>query len=504
MARTIPAIPPHLRERYAAVVAITDAVCASQLNDEYAALCRRMCHVLALRAESLLAAGEPRTVGAGIVHAVGWVNFLTDPRQSPHLTTRQLSSACGVGASSMASSFRVIRDELHLHRLHPDWTLPSKVFANPFVSILVVDGIPIDIRSAPRALQEEALRAGVIPFIPPTSMDDTSASARASRGIIGEIESAMEQAFRGRRAPGPEELQAVLSATADRHNHAPQPDFGGLSPHDVRRLVASDWESDQSAITLHAASTTLGDLASATTLHDVRALFAILADKAWGAHGVKATPKGNLPRTVVGTFRERAAQYAPEREAWLAEVGRPRNEEDFAALYRARIVSQVAGLVRRRSGRFSLTRRAESLRADDKAGELLVLLARTQFRRVDLAHFDGAVHVPDFQRRIGYTLARFAQVGSEWSTAADLLPQLIVPTLREAFPPSDIYDPLALILDLRFLSVLEGLGLAERNPSPYARGAGFIEGAFRKSALFDRVVRIRLEDAGEDDREPRR
>ena len=39
---------------------------------------------------------------------------------------------------------------------------------NPYIWLLEVNGLPMDIRYAPRAAQEEALRRGLIPYLPKT------------------------------------------------------------------------------------------------------------------------------------------------------------------------------------------------------------------------------------------------------------------------------------------------------------------------------------------------
>ena len=35
-----------------------------------------------------LTSGRPRSWASGIVHALGWVNFLSDPSQDPHMSVR--------------------------------------------------------------------------------------------------------------------------------------------------------------------------------------------------------------------------------------------------------------------------------------------------------------------------------------------------------------------------------------------------------------------------------
>ena len=49
---------------------------------------------------------------------------------------------------------------------HPRWTLPSRMDENPVAWMLEVNGFLMDIRNAPRELQEVAFEKGLIPYIP--------------------------------------------------------------------------------------------------------------------------------------------------------------------------------------------------------------------------------------------------------------------------------------------------------------------------------------------------
>ncbi len=51
-------------------------------------------------------------------------------------------------------------------QMDPDWSLPSMVEKNPLIWMLEVNGLIIDVRHAPREIQEEAFRKGLIPLYP--------------------------------------------------------------------------------------------------------------------------------------------------------------------------------------------------------------------------------------------------------------------------------------------------------------------------------------------------
>ncbi len=53
-----------------------------------------------------------------------------------------------------------------IYQFDPNWTLPSRLGDNPLVWMLEVNGLMMDVRYAPREVQEIAFRKGLIPYIP--------------------------------------------------------------------------------------------------------------------------------------------------------------------------------------------------------------------------------------------------------------------------------------------------------------------------------------------------
>ena len=100
------------------------------------------------------------------MYALGRVNFLTDPTQTPHMAAAEIASGFGVSQATMMSKARVIREGLDLMPFHPDWCLPSRLDDNPLVWMLEVNGLLMDIRMAPREAQVTAYENGLIPYVP--------------------------------------------------------------------------------------------------------------------------------------------------------------------------------------------------------------------------------------------------------------------------------------------------------------------------------------------------
>jgi hypothetical protein len=145
---------------------MTDAFCRAFLNEEYAVLCRKLVSSLARKRPSPLLRGRRETWASGVVRTVGWANFLHDPSQIPHLRLYSIDEAFGIAESTGAAKLKEIRTMFRIRQLDPKWTLPNKMDDNPMVWMLEVNGFLMDVRHAPRELQEAAFKKGLIPYIP--------------------------------------------------------------------------------------------------------------------------------------------------------------------------------------------------------------------------------------------------------------------------------------------------------------------------------------------------
>ena len=161
--------PPSREEKDEAlgvVIGLIDQFCKEHLNEEYAVLCRKLAEKLGRKRPSPLLQGSPNAWASGIVRAVDGANFLHDKSQTPYLRSTDIDYYLGTSPSSGATKLATIRKMFKMHQLDPNWTLPSRLDDNPMVWMLQVNGFMIDIRHAPREVQEIAFNKGLIPYIP--------------------------------------------------------------------------------------------------------------------------------------------------------------------------------------------------------------------------------------------------------------------------------------------------------------------------------------------------
>ncbi|MCC6322730.1 MAG: hypothetical protein IT438_14980 [Phycisphaerales bacterium] len=200
MAVLLGAIKPPHRERFRAIVALSDAYCLGELEPlgrEYAAMARVMAAGLCQGGGGAAGKGSPVVEGktapegwaAAIVAAVGFVNFLGDKSTPPTKTMAQVAAGLGVSESGLAVKSVKVRKMLDLRQFDPEWTLPSLLDKNPLVWMLeTTTGLVVDIRHRPREEQERAFELGLIPYIPAERAGAVvEVKTRGGEGVIARI-----------------------------------------------------------------------------------------------------------------------------------------------------------------------------------------------------------------------------------------------------------------------------------------------------------------------------
>ena len=159
------------------IAALVEAFCLTHLNEEYAEACRRLTEKLARKRPSPPVSGKAATWASGIVRTIGWVNFLDDKAQSPHMKLPVIDKAFGVAESTGQGKSMLIRKMFKIASFDHHWTLPSRLDDNPLIWMLTVNGLLMDIRDLPREAQEIAFEKGLIPYIPADRASDSASGA---------------------------------------------------------------------------------------------------------------------------------------------------------------------------------------------------------------------------------------------------------------------------------------------------------------------------------------
>lgn len=159
-------VPAALREKFDAISQAADVFCDQHLNDDYKQVIRQALAALSRKRPSPLHKGKEPAWAAGVVHAVGMVNFLFDPSQTPTCTAPEIYAHFGVGASTALARSKETRNALDMGQFSPEWTVAGNLDRNPLVWMLEVNGLLVDVRHMPLEVQQIALAQGMIPYIP--------------------------------------------------------------------------------------------------------------------------------------------------------------------------------------------------------------------------------------------------------------------------------------------------------------------------------------------------
>jgi len=280
------------------------------------------------------------------------------------------------------------------------------------------------------------------------------------------------------------DLDKALKNLSRDHNESPNDEIYGLSPKQMHYLLSLGWWNDEKVINLND-DLPPDMLENVPLLHNCRVLLEIVA----GSGGVRATARGNLKRDTVQQVYDKAIFKGFD----LYDVYRPPgviNEDDAQAVHMARVVCDVAGLLKKRKGRFEITRKGKSLLAKGNEGRLFAHLFDVYFRRFNLAYCDRLPEMTGLQSTFPYTLYRLCEVAEgplagEKSIAVSLIhPDLLdqIAVLEERYMTPERF------LDLRILRHLEVFSLIAVSRGLTESGYDYRAQSFCKTELFDKFI----------------
>lgn len=238
----------------------------------------------------------------------------------------------------------------------------------------------------------------------------------------------------------------------------------------------------------------LDELGGAVFLRRVRIFLRLVAERG----RVPATAGGRLdPHFVAGLMRP--LEWSPETladavdrsrlvdgRAWL-------DERDIFPLWILRVVLERAQLLERAGPSFRLTPLGGELAAPAAAGRLFARLFRTALRDVDLRLLDDRAPAPaPIEHRVR-ALRRIGGTAWTWAAEGELASHLV--EVRKPDGPLSVADWREAVLRTRdeLIEPLLGFGLLRRRAlrAP-AGGRPLLQ--FRKTPLFDRLLRFHFED----------
>ena len=295
-----------------------------------------------------------------------------------------------------------------------------------------------------------------------------------------EIQAAIDKAAKGGKFKSLEEANEVISGIVMEYNKKAQLETAGLSPEQVYRLLHSDWESNSSVLKLNN-KLKHDDLAKVPIYHNAR-LFMEQAAIA----PIKATAAGNLNRAFVNLMMSNMIIDADYKDMVL-RVNKVFNEEDVQPLHKLRVILSVSGIIRKRKGKFILSKKGKELLSDDAAGLLFAHIFKTFFRKFNLAYLDWLPPDPCLQDTIAYGFYVIYNLDDKWHAIDRLKDVFWLKAVRDEVVGSEPDDNLLRQTKSRLIKPLILFGLL--NKKIIGDSSKLIKKyAVKKSKLFDQFI----------------
>ena len=222
-------------------------------------------------------------------------------------------------------------------------------------------------------------------------------------GPAAEASADLRQAMEGVPFGSLAEAEAFVGHHTKQRNQRPLDEFHGLSPELMHRMLHFPFASPDLVI--------FPDVLDTSPTAPIVTLVGTLLE-AIGEKGLKPTAKGNLPRNFC---RNAALAYWGEavyrENTRFAGINR---EEDFLDLHVARLVAELAGLVRKYKGKFILSRNCRALVAGQGLAALYPLLFRTYAEQFNWSYRDRYPELRFIQTAFLFTLYLLMRYGNTW------------------------------------------------------------------------------------------
>ncbi len=241
---------------------------------------------------------------------------------------------------------------------------------------------------------------------------------------------ALRKALEGQRFDTLEDAQVFVTEHTRQQNQRQLDEFEGLSPEQMAWMLHQPFTSVRLVL--------FPEVLKSQPSTPITRLFSLLAE-AIGEQGLKPTAKGNLPRNFC---RDAALAYWDEKtHQERTRYGGINREEDFFDLHVARLVAELAGLIRKYKGRFILSRDCRRLLAEGGLAVVYPRLLKAYAEQFNWAYRDGYADLRFIQQASLFTLYLLTRHGDTWRSQTFYEDAFLraFPIVLNDVPPSPLF-----------------------------------------------------------------
>ncbi len=144
-----------LKEKVEKISTLTAGFCEQKLDAAYSELVGKLIGKLSRKRPSPLLKGKEEIWAAGIIHAIGQVNFLYDRSSKPNITFDELNDYFFTSKSTVGNKAAEIRKMFKMDRITGfEFMSESNKKDNIFYNSVMVNGFIVPISSLPEEYQD--------------------------------------------------------------------------------------------------------------------------------------------------------------------------------------------------------------------------------------------------------------------------------------------------------------------------------------------------------------
>ncbi|MGG4035213.1 DUF6398 domain-containing protein, partial [Paenibacillus cisolokensis] len=142
---------PKMLEKKERLLQLVRSFCQEYLDEEYEQLSMKMVEKLGRKRTVPFMSGKLEVWAAGIIHAIGTVNFLFDKSFQPYATVHDICAHFGVAQSTTSQKSKLLRDMFKMDYFNNEFATQRSQQSNPFNNLVSINGfiVPTELFKSP-------------------------------------------------------------------------------------------------------------------------------------------------------------------------------------------------------------------------------------------------------------------------------------------------------------------------------------------------------------------
>ena len=147
----------RINEKAHQLISLTTEFCEQHLDDEYEQLCEKLIRKMSRKRNVPYLSGGIEVWAAGVIYALGQINFLFDRSFEPYATHDDICDYFGTNKSTTSQKAKFIRDMFKMRYWNDEFSTDQNKKDMPFGKSMMINGliVPMDILKSESQEEED-------------------------------------------------------------------------------------------------------------------------------------------------------------------------------------------------------------------------------------------------------------------------------------------------------------------------------------------------------------